>query len=228
MALAQSKVTSQGQISVPLEVRKRLGVGPGSVLEWDEQGGAVVVRRAGKVSSEEIHSALFPKAPQPKSLSDLKDLFAAICRIVREVLRLKSTSIDLYDHERRTFRRLALDYPDAKGPLGQDAERPLDNSPAAQAILSMQPILFGPDTLDQFSSDIMIPLAEEGLRSGCCLPLVAHGKLLGAIGLASKREAVFIREDLSFLSQVADQIAIAVENALAYELRIASWAPIRV
>ncbi len=151
------------------------------------------------------------------SLSDLKDLFAAICRIVREVLRLKSTSIDLYDHERRTFRRLALDYPDAKGPLGQDAERPLDNSPAAQAILSMQPILFGPDTLDQFSSDIMIPLAEEGLRSGCCLPLVAHGKLLGAIGLASKREAVFIREDLSFLSQVADQIAIAVENALAYE-----------
>jgi AbrB family looped-hinge helix DNA binding protein len=72
MVLAQSKVTSQGQISVPLEVRKRLGVGPGSVLEWDEEGDAVVVRRAGKVSSAEIHSVLFPKAPKPKSLSDLK------------------------------------------------------------------------------------------------------------------------------------------------------------
>ncbi len=72
MALAQSKVTSQGQISVPLEVRKRLGVGPGSVLEWDEQGDAVVVRRAGKVSSAEIHSAIFPKPPQRKSLAELK------------------------------------------------------------------------------------------------------------------------------------------------------------
>jgi AbrB family looped-hinge helix DNA binding protein len=37
MAIAQSKVTAQGQISVPAGVRKKLGVGPGSVLEWDEQ-----------------------------------------------------------------------------------------------------------------------------------------------------------------------------------------------
>ncbi|MGN6730352.1 MAG: AbrB/MazE/SpoVT family DNA-binding domain-containing protein, partial [Candidatus Binatia bacterium] len=36
MALAQSKVTAQGQISVPAEVRRKLGIGPGSVLEWDE------------------------------------------------------------------------------------------------------------------------------------------------------------------------------------------------
>jgi len=72
MAIAQSRVTSQGQISVPLEVRRRLGVGPGSVLEWDQQGDAVVVRRAGKVSSADIHAALFPEKVEPKSLSDLK------------------------------------------------------------------------------------------------------------------------------------------------------------
>ncbi len=73
MAIAQSKVTSQGQISVPLEVRRRLGVGPGSVLEWDQQGDAVVVRRAGKVSSAEIHAVLFPKPAKPRSLADLKE-----------------------------------------------------------------------------------------------------------------------------------------------------------
>lgn len=73
MAMAQSKVTSQGQISVPLEVRRRLGVGPGSVLEWDQQGDSVVVRRAGKVSSADIHAALFPKPVERKSLSELKD-----------------------------------------------------------------------------------------------------------------------------------------------------------
>jgi AbrB family looped-hinge helix DNA binding protein len=69
MAIAQSKVTAQGQISVPVEVRKKLGVGPGSVLEWDEQGDQVVVRRAGRYSSEEIHQAIFPeKEPRQKSV----------------------------------------------------------------------------------------------------------------------------------------------------------------
>ncbi|MBV8308177.1 MAG: AbrB/MazE/SpoVT family DNA-binding domain-containing protein, partial [Gammaproteobacteria bacterium] len=48
MALAQSRLTAQGQISVPAEVRKKLGIGPGSVLEWDEQGEQIVVRRAGR------------------------------------------------------------------------------------------------------------------------------------------------------------------------------------
>jgi AbrB family looped-hinge helix DNA binding protein len=65
MAIAKSKLTAQGQISVPAEVRQRLGVGPGSVLEWDEQGDQVVVRRAGRYSSEEVHSALFPEGHSP-------------------------------------------------------------------------------------------------------------------------------------------------------------------
>ena len=59
MTIARSKVTAQGQISVPAEVRRKLGVGPGSVLEWEEQNNQVVVRRAGQFSSEEIHRAVF-------------------------------------------------------------------------------------------------------------------------------------------------------------------------
>ena len=59
MAIAQSKVTAQGQISVPAEIRKKLGVGPGSVLEWDEKSGEVVVRKAGRYTSLQIHTTLF-------------------------------------------------------------------------------------------------------------------------------------------------------------------------
>ena len=61
MALAYSKLTAQGQISVPSKVRTKLGVGPGGVLEWDEEDGKIVVRRAGRFSSQDLHSALFPK-----------------------------------------------------------------------------------------------------------------------------------------------------------------------
>ena len=73
MALAHSRVTAQGQVSVPARVRQRLGVGPGSVLEWDEDGDRVVVRKAGRYSSLDIHRALFQRPPKPRSVRELKD-----------------------------------------------------------------------------------------------------------------------------------------------------------
>ena len=73
MAIAYSKLTAQGQISVPTEVRRRLGIGPGSILEWDEEGDKMVVRRMGRYSSEDIHRALFDEAPDPRTLEELKE-----------------------------------------------------------------------------------------------------------------------------------------------------------
>jgi antitoxin PrlF len=73
MPLAQSKITAQGQISVPAEVRRKLGVGPGSLLEWDEAGENVIVRRVGLYTFEDMHKALFPKPPKRRSLKELKE-----------------------------------------------------------------------------------------------------------------------------------------------------------
>jgi len=83
MALAQSKVTAQGQISVPAEVRRKLGVGPGSVLEWDQQNDEIVVRRAGRHTSEDIHRSLFPKglAKRSRTLGQMKE---GVRRYVKE------------------------------------------------------------------------------------------------------------------------------------------------
>jgi AbrB family looped-hinge helix DNA binding protein len=81
MALAKSKLTAQGQISVPAEIRQRLGVGPGSILEWDEQDDQVVVRRAGRYSSEEVHNALFPAGRPASPPLDTKE---AIRKYIRQ------------------------------------------------------------------------------------------------------------------------------------------------
>ena len=73
MTIAQSKLTAQGQISVPAEIRKRLGLRPGSVLEWDESGGDVVVRRAGQYTSAQVHQVLFVTSGAPKAKVDVKE-----------------------------------------------------------------------------------------------------------------------------------------------------------
>jgi AbrB family looped-hinge helix DNA binding protein len=74
MKLATSKLTAQGQISVPAEVRKKLGLGPGSILEWDESNDESVVRRAGRYTSTEVHEALFAKGkPKQKASTTVKE-----------------------------------------------------------------------------------------------------------------------------------------------------------
>jgi antitoxin PrlF len=81
MPIAKSKLTAQGQISVPAEIRKKLGVGPGSVLEWDEHDDKVVVRRSGRYASEDVHRALFPDRAPVSGEGDVKE---AIRKYIRK------------------------------------------------------------------------------------------------------------------------------------------------
>ena len=75
MLHVQSKITSQGQVSIPASVRALLGITPGSALEWLQEGDHVVVRRAVRHSTNAVHQALFPAdkpASPPKTLNELK------------------------------------------------------------------------------------------------------------------------------------------------------------
>lgn len=72
MTIAQSKLTAQGQISVPAAVRRKLGVGPGSTLEWQEEGDKIIVRRVGRFTSVQLHEALFLTPPRRRTLRELK------------------------------------------------------------------------------------------------------------------------------------------------------------
>lgn len=74
MVIARSRVTAQGQVSVPAAVRRKLGIGPGALLEWDDAGNAVVVRRSGRYTSVDIHRAVFwHEEQQPRSVAELKE-----------------------------------------------------------------------------------------------------------------------------------------------------------
>lgn len=66
---------------MPVDVRRKLGVGPGSVLEWDEEGGKIVVRRSGTFTSEDIHNAIFKgRKPKKHTIEEMKEGIAQYIR----------------------------------------------------------------------------------------------------------------------------------------------------
>lgn len=71
MVRIESKITSQGQISIPVRIRHKLGLAPGSKVEWCEHGDGVIVRRASKYTSRDIHAALFVTPPRRRSVADM-------------------------------------------------------------------------------------------------------------------------------------------------------------
>jgi AbrB family looped-hinge helix DNA binding protein len=82
MVIAHSKLTARGQTSVPVAIRKKLGLGPGSVLAWDEADGKIVVRREGRYSFEDIHKAIFADKP-PKHVT-IEEMDEGIRTYMRE------------------------------------------------------------------------------------------------------------------------------------------------
>ena len=80
--LLETRITSQGQVSVPAAIRRKLGVEPGSTLQWTVRGDEVVVKRRVGSSFEDMHKILFPNGP-PKRRT-LKEMDDGIAQYIRE------------------------------------------------------------------------------------------------------------------------------------------------
>ena len=147
---------------------------------------------------------------------DLRDVFAATAASLRRVIPHVLASLYLYDPDNEVVSRHALDSPGGKGLLQEGFVGPIDSTPAGPAIRTGKPALFDEDDLKRLQSDVARLLLAEGVKSGCCVPLKSHNRLLGTLNIASLHPGAFSQDDVDLLSQVANQIAIAVENALAY------------
>jgi len=147
---------------------------------------------------------------------DLRDVFVATTASLRRVIPHVLASLYLYDPDNEVVSRHALASPSGKGLLQEGFVGPVDSTPAGPAIRTGKPALFDEDDLKRLQSDVARLLLAEGVKSGCCVPLKSHNRLLGTLNIASLHPGAFSQDDVDLLSQVANQIAIAVENALAY------------
>lgn len=146
---------------------------------------------------------------------DLRQLFRAISAGLRYVMRSDAAVLSLLELKTDEIRVYAADFPEGKGFLKEGSVHPIEGSVGGRVFRTAKPLVFN-DVPAWLSPEIQDLLAKEGLQSGCALPLIRRGRVLGILSLASLRENAFTQEDVNFLGQVADQVAIAAENALRY------------
>jgi formate hydrogenlyase transcriptional activator len=149
---------------------------------------------------------------------ELPDLFRGIVTALTRVIHHDYTSLALLDPATNLLKIHALDFPGgSKLAENKELTIPLEMSPAGRCILSGEPKVFRGKEFEQFAAEIVQILRKEGLKSACCVPLTTRGRAFGSLNLASRREDAFSAEDVELLHRVGGQIAIAVENALAFK-----------
>jgi len=145
---------------------------------------------------------------------DLREVLRAIAANIREVIHGDAVTVALPDAASGKFRAFAVDFPHGKGVIKEE----LLVTPSAavkKAMDTLQPVVF--DMRDnELAPEASGVAAAEGIKAACNIPLVNRGRALGILSILRTTETSFTPEDVDFLSRASGQIAIAVENALAY------------
>lgn len=152
---------------------------------------------------------------------DLRDLLRTISSQIREVIDADGVAVSLPDARSGKFRIFAIDFPQ-----GKEVREELLVAPTAsgkEALDSLQPVVMDwRDERDQLAcrgcevSELYNIMIGKGLKARCVIPLVNHGRALGLLSITRTLETSFTPDDVELLAQAAGQIAIAIENALAY------------
>ncbi|HTC90441.1 MAG TPA: GAF domain-containing protein, partial [Bryobacteraceae bacterium] len=148
---------------------------------------------------------------------DIRELFPSITACLRRVMPSEYSSLALLDTGGGVLKNHALVFEGNPAIIPQGATAALDETPAGRAVETRRPAVVDARELAGFKSPLAQRLAQAGLRSLCCIPLIARNRVLGTLNVGSMKENAFTPADVDFLSQVASQAAIAIENATAFQ-----------
>ena len=152
---------------------------------------------------------------------DLKELLKSISTSLHHVVHHDLAFVTLLDSNGAQLRVQAFDLHSPHQGARLPAEGitvSLDETPEGVAIRTKSPVFINDRAaMDRFSPDLAQKAAEYGIKSGCAVPLIAHGHALGTVSMVSFREQAFTEGDTKLLEQCATQIAIAVQNSINFE-----------
>ena len=221
--------------SVPLishdEVLGTINVGSMHEAAFTERDAELLEQIAGQVAIAVENTLNFQRAQRERDQNqlllevnnavtshlDLKKLIAATSECLKRIIPHDVFAMALYDDEANVLRVHTLNTPWVDQ-VYADAGfvMTLEDSPAGRAALTRQPVLISRLDPTEYSSPVVARAYAAGLRSSCNVPLVSHDRLLGVVAVASRQEAAFTKDHVRLFSNIAGQLAIAVENSLSF------------
>jgi len=147
---------------------------------------------------------------------EFDDLLHAFSSIVRRVMHCDAAAIMLPDPEGKNLRVHTLDFPDSKGFFVEGIEIPIEGTMPGETFQTGKPFVLNRLDPSEVPPEMYAKASGEGINSFCDIGLVNRNRMLGVMALARREENTFDEDEVAFLTQVAHQVAIAMENALAY------------
>jgi len=145
-----------------------------------------------------------------------RELLREIAASIREVMHCDVVAVSLLDPESGKSKLYALDFPQGKGFIREGHVHKI-TGPSQRALETLKPVIVERFDPADIPPEIYDEVLAEGLKRTCLIPLVNRGRALGILSIARTSEVNFTPEDVEFLAQAAGQIAIAIENALAFQ-----------
>ena len=147
---------------------------------------------------------------------ELRDVLTAVMRSARRVMRSDSAVVALPDADAGHLRAYALDCQNGRDILEEGALIDAQGTIAAHVFRTGKAWVGRVADVLESGLELNPKWLELGFTVGCVLPLASRHRILGTLGLRRREDKVYTEDEINFLMQVANQIAVAVENALAY------------
>src|SRR5262249_47287757 len=148
---------------------------------------------------------------------NLRDVLRAVASGVREVVQSACVTVFLPDADCTKLVVEALDFPESHGFLQEGYVVPIEGSLAGRAFKTASTIVTYYTEREKYAPEVQRIVQEEGFKSGGFAPIVSRGRTLGVLGFGRREERFFHPDDVEFLTHVAGQVAVAVENAMNFD-----------
>jgi formate hydrogenlyase transcriptional activator len=152
---------------------------------------------------------------------DPQDLFSALVRELHRVVRFDYIGVSIRDEKSNTFHRHFVDA-ETEAAIPPGPELPMEESDAWWVYQNQEPLVTSLETHDARFSKLQEVLKKYGVHCVCTLPLTTAHSKVGTLTFGSKAPNVYTADEVHFLSVVAEQIALAFDNALHFDAAQAS------
>src|SRR6266850_5320833 len=152
---------------------------------------------------------------------DPQELFGALVRELHRVVRFDYIGVSIHDEKSNTFHRHAVDA-ETEAAIAPDPELAVEESDAWWVYQNQEPLITSLEGQDARFSKFQEILKRYGVQSVCTLPLTTAHSKVGTLTFGSKAPDIYTAEEVHFLSVVAEQIALAFDNALHFDASQAS------